>query len=613
MANRADLLVHATHEAGLKIGGIGAVLDGLLSTSVYATNIERTILAGPYHVSDSTYMERLSHPRNSLTRLYDSLHLMTDSVSEEIRRAFQGVEEIFEVAILYGIRRFGDFEHEVLLVDAMTPNQVQVDQFKHHLWLHYGIDSPRYEWNPEFNLFLTIAPPLFAALKVLLLSDETVYEQKSIMAHEWLGLPLVFAAQMTEPNQWQSIFYAHETATVRWLIEEHGGHDTRFYNVLDHAKTTGLYLETVFGNQDEFFKHAMLKRATYCDKILAVGDRIEDELRFLGDDFAQASIDLVYNGIPHVNLTLAEKEESKRRLQNYCENLLGYIPDYVFTHVTRLVLSKALWRDLRVLESLDILLRQEGNRAILFVLSTSVATGRKSEWVAAWESQYGWPVGHRADNGDLIGLEVPFFFDGVEPFNQQATNIQVVFVNQFGWSRERCGQRMPEEMEFADIRRGSDVEFGQSVYEPFGIAQVDPLSYGVLCCVSSVCGCLGFVERATKQILNQSGDQLSEPISEQVAPTSGVQTEPNVIVADYVRLPDEYVCNSAHDALWIDQDVRDWNERTNAANAAQKLFHALPRTDSARRSLLLRGQALAKEMSWEVVVAKFLLPALEKN
>ena len=25
-----DLVVHATHEAGLKVGGIGAVLDGLL-------------------------------------------------------------------------------------------------------------------------------------------------------------------------------------------------------------------------------------------------------------------------------------------------------------------------------------------------------------------------------------------------------------------------------------------------------------------------------------------------------------------------------------------------------------------------------------------------------
>ncbi len=29
------LVVHATHEAGYKIGGIGAVFDGLLSSPVY--------------------------------------------------------------------------------------------------------------------------------------------------------------------------------------------------------------------------------------------------------------------------------------------------------------------------------------------------------------------------------------------------------------------------------------------------------------------------------------------------------------------------------------------------------------------------------------------------
>ena len=77
------------------------------------------------------------------------------------------------------------------------------------------------------------------------------------------------------------------------------------------------------------------------------------------------------------------------------------MPDYVFTHVTRLVLSKALWRDIRVLEHLDGMLQQADKRAVLFVLSTSVPAGRRPEWVQAWEQQYGWPVGHRGDNGDL--------------------------------------------------------------------------------------------------------------------------------------------------------------------------------------------------------------------
>jgi hypothetical protein len=269
---------------------------------------------------------------------------------------------------------------------------------------------------------------------------------------------------------------------------------------------------------------------------------------------------------------------------------LGYIPDYVFTHVTRLVLSKALWRDLRVMEHLDGLLHQVGKRAVLLVLSTSSPAGRRPEWVRAWEAQYGWPVGHRADNGDLIDLEASFFFAGVEPFNRRATASQVVFVNQFGWSRDRCGDRMPAEMEFADIRKGSDVEFGQSIYEPFGIAQLEPLSVGALCCVSNVCGCVGFAERAAH----------------------GLSSLPNLVLADYVSLPQGYWLGSPYDALGIDQGVRDWIEGNNSAATARLLFERLPRDHQQIQTLLERGQLAAQAMSWEVVVQDYLLPGLWK-
>ena len=72
---------------------------------------------------------------------------------------------------------------------------------------------------------------------------------------------------------------------------------------------------------------------------------------------------------------------------------------------------------------------------------------------------------------------------------------------------------MPQEMDFVDIRRESDVEFGQSIYEPFGIAQFEPLTFGGVCVVSSVCGCSGFLRDVT------SGDDVK-----------------NVIVADYTSL-----------------------------------------------------------------------------
>ena len=84
----------------------------------------------------------------------------------------------------------------------------------------------------------------------------------------------------------------------------------------------------------------------------------------------------------------------------------------------------------------------------------------------------------------------------MQEFNAQSRNVKVVFINQFGFDRKPCGERMPADMEFMDIRKGSDAEFGQSIYEPFGIAQVEPISFGGICVFTNVCGCAGFVEKA---------------------------------------------------------------------------------------------------------------------
>ena len=590
MAAPIPLVVHATHEAGAKVGGIGAVLDGLLGATGYVEAVTRTVLVGPMFGWDPVQMERLSHPRTGIKMRYSSLHGVFNGVDEATRAALQRVEQTFSVAVLYGTRRFGAYEHEVILVDVSNPNMQQVDSFKFYLWQHYGLDCPRYSHDSEFNLYVTVAPPLFAALRAIGAGNELPPAEKFIIAHEWLGMPVVFAAQLTEPGQWRTIFYAHETATARRLVEENGGHDTRFYNALNKAREWGMNLEATFGNQDDLFKHPILKLAARCDNIFAVGDLVVDELRFLGGALASSNIDLVYNGVVAADTTLPARLESKRRLQVYCQNLLGYVPDYVFTHVTRMVLSKALWRDTRVLEHLNPMLEREGKRAVLFVLSTASPGGRRPEWVAAWEEQYGWPVGHRGDNGDLRGAEVGFFFDAVEPFNQRNGPSRVVFVNQFGWDQASCGSRMPAEMGFLDLRQGSDMEFGQSIYEPFGIAQVEPLNYGALCCISNVCGCMGFADRAA----------------------GGLDKLPNLVVADYVSLPEGYWLGSPYDALGIDRGVRDWIEGANSYATAEEIFARLPRTHADMEALLEHGQAIARAMSWDVVARDYLLPGLRK-
>lgn len=94
-------------------------------------------------------MERINNPRSGLTIQYSSLHAIFDSVPEALRLAFQQVEQTFAVALLYGTRKFGNFSHEVLLIDATNPNREQINRFFFYIWQNYGIDCARYAWNPN--------------------------------------------------------------------------------------------------------------------------------------------------------------------------------------------------------------------------------------------------------------------------------------------------------------------------------------------------------------------------------------------------------------------------------------------------------------------------------
>ena len=229
---------------------------------------------------------------------------------------------------------------------------------------------------------------------------------------------------------------------------------------------------------------------------------------------------------------------------------------------------------------------------LLFCLQTANA-----EWVKqntntfAWfrdvffvNASKGWIVG---DNGDLVSDEWPYY-STIQRFNESALASRVVLVNQFGWSRERCGSRMPADMEFNDIRQGSDLEFGQSIYEPFGIGQVEPLYAGALSCLSSVCGCVGFIHK-------RGGSELG-----------------NVVVADYVTLPELFGGLTLNQILSIGKADRDIVEAQTARRAAQSIAARLPRHEQATRVLMGGGYSLSAQMSWAVVVDELLLPALER-
>ena len=577
-------IVHVTHEAIQKIGGIGAVLQGLLTSKTYLAGAPRNILVGPFWPGEERGDQRLG-PQGEV--LYSSLdHLYRSPLASH----FKKIEEEYDVGIIYGRRKFVDKTTgavsvpEVLLIDVSRYDLSKAGEFKFQLWEKFGINSSQYEHIWDYEQYLRLAKPAIAALYALGACGNV--DPCVILSHEYMGMPTVLAAVMEgEKGNFRSIFYAHECATMRRLVEHHPGHDTMFYNVMRAAIAQGHYVEDVFGNQHDFYKHSLVKAAKYCDSIFAVGDYTLKEMRFLGPEFLHVDAQIAYNGVPCWRISVDEKMRSRKKLQQYCKNLLKYEPTYVFTHVTRLVPSKGLWRDLRVLEHMEPMLRERNETAVLFCLSTEVP-GRRGDDIRRMEQNYKWPVVHREGLPDLSGGEAAYY-QGVQEFNACSRNIKVVFINQFGFEQKLCGLRMPADMEFMDIRKGSDVEFGQSIYEPFGIAQVEPISFGGICVFSECCGCAGFVKRANN----------GEPT-------------PNVIVADYSELSRKDF--RPEQMMSIGQPQRDEVEHVVAEHVAKDLIERLPRTPQEFEGFIERGHKLAEGMSWDVVAKDYVIPGIDR-
>lgn len=577
-------VVHVTHEAIQKIGGIGAVLHGLLTSPVYLSGVKRNILVGPFWPGEERGEQRLGPQGEVLYSSLDSLY------RSPLAPRFREIEQQFDVGIVYGRRKFTSKDTnvtstpEVLLIDVSRYDQRKINDFKFALWKNFGIESSKYENIWDFEQYMRIAQPAIAALTAL--GVGSMMEPGVILSHEYMGIPTALAAILENGrSNFRTIFHAHEVAPVRRIVEGHPGHDTMFYNVMRAAMAQGHYLEDVFGDQSGYYKHGLVKAARFLDGIFAVGDYTLKEMRFMGPDFVHVDAQIAYNGVPCWKISVEDKMRARQKLRTYCKNLLKYEPDYVFTHVTRLVPSKGLWRDLRVLEHMEQLLRQRNESAVLFTLSTEVPARRPDD-IRRMEQSYHWPVVHREGLPDLSNGEAAYY-QGVQEFNAQSRNIKVVFVNQFGWEQKVCGMRMPPDMSFIDIREGSDAEFGQSIYEPFGIAQVEPISFGGICVFSECCGCAGFVNHA-----------------------AGGKSTPNAIVADYTDLPEKTL--RPEQLMAIGQPQRDAIEHRVAELVAGELLSRLPRTPQEFEPFIERGYELAQKMSWDAVAREYVLPGIQR-
>lgn len=575
-----SISVHITHEAIQKIGGIHAVVEGLITSSAHQKKFTHTLLYTPLFEHEVPLKKRLGEDAEVLYSSLDHYDAAKWSL------LFAPIEKMNSAHIIYGKKTFlGNLGKkitvDIIAVDVWPMRISMVDAFKFKLWKSFHIESNLYTHDRDYEQYLRIG---------ILLRDltESLYGKKEpcvLFSHEYMGMCAALACEIYKKNGErpgdQTVFYAHEVSTARNIVENIPGHDLAFYNLLQLDLDERISLEEEFSSQKNYSRNELIKCAAHLDYIFAVSDLIKDEFIYLCPKVPQDKIKVVYNGIPHRSISYAQKRQSYNLVGNYCETLFNYRPDYIFTHVTRLVISKGLWRDVRLLYHLDAMLAAKKKKAVFILLSTLIGTGRPPEEIQKMEDAYGWPVKHQVGWPDLVDTEVDIY-RSIELFNARSKVIKGVFLNQFGFDRLGCGQRMPEGMSLEILRQSSDLEFGMSIYEPFGIAQLETLPYGGLPLISSVCGSASLLRSYMKK-----GD---------------------FIEIDFTKIPIAFKNNfrTKSDYKNINVDMRNLIETEICKESAPHILKHLPKTQTQKQSLFTDIQKRSEILDWEHIASRAL-------
>jgi len=601
-------IIHVTHEAVDHLGGIGTVLQGLLTSAQYRAKVGRSILVGPLPYPDRAVSDPMARLGEHPTACYYSGPDRHDPVG--LGALLSPIEHAFGTRIVYGSRTFhapGD-EHntadaDLLLFDVSNPNRDQLSTFKWFLHEHHGIESQRYEHSWDYEEYTRLAAPAYHALCSLLAlaagpgSNRSGAPPAVVIAHEFMGVPTALRCG-GDRARFRTLFHAHECSTARRITEHLPGFDSAFYPAMNNAMAKNQSVGEVFGDQSDFGRHALVSRTHVLDGVMAVGPETADELRFLSPAMRTSRTRVVYNGLPARPVTPADRARSRALVDQWLTATLGHRPDYLLTHVTRPVPSKGLWRDLTLCKHLAKHLAAKGKTAA-YLLLTCAAPTRSFMQASSMAERYRWPFAHQLGYPDLVGPEIDLYRE-MQTFNASLDtakdgtrgSVHAILVNQFGFSRQRLGPNAPEALTTADLRRAADVELGMSTYEPFGIAQLEPLHAGAICVTSTVCGCMGLVKRAISELKLDRCDLVLP------ADFAGV-TAPTPTDAQ------------AHAAQHMTDAQRLEIEDRLCAQLAAQLADRLPTTQAQRDAHLALGQKLAGLMSWDRVVETDFMPAVE--
>ena len=233
-------VVHVTHEAIQKIGGIGAVLQGLLTSQVYldqghAQHPRRPVLAR-------------RRARRAAPRAAGRGALLQPRLSSTARRWPRGsarssrrtTSASSTAAGGSSTRRPASISTpEVLLIDVSRYDAKKIGEFKFELWKKFGIDSQQVR--AHLGLRAVHAPRPARDRRAARAGRGQQRRAVRDPLHEYMGMPTVpgrdpggrpgaTSARSSTPTR---------SRTMRRIVEGHPGHDTMFYNVMRTAMAAG--------------------------------------------------------------------------------------------------------------------------------------------------------------------------------------------------------------------------------------------------------------------------------------------------------------------------------------------------------------------------------------
>ncbi|MFN3407048.1 MAG: hypothetical protein ACK40E_04890 [Caldimicrobium sp.] len=574
--------VHISHEALYKIGGIGEVLIGISTAPSYQNFFEKTLFYGPlfeYVGSASTRLGKDGIVYYSSKDNYDTGHFS---------QLFKPLLEKYHIDIVYGKRRIlSEFNPsrtanvDVLLVDITQMKKDLIDFQKFLFWERFKLPSDKYERDWDYEQYFRLSLPYLEVLNLLYPKAQQFFH----FSHEYMGIPCLLALELSEEFNTKKhfrIFYAHEIAPARRIVENLPGHDIAFYNLLAKAKESNQSLEDLFGSQMDWYRTALVKLAQRVERIFAVGDLVAEEYKFLCPEVDSKKIKVVYNGLFLDHISYERKLKSREKFKEClsakgCEKI-----DIIISHTCRLVKSKGIWRDFRVLHLLDELLTKHNLKGIYILLATQVPQGRPPELIESMIKEYSWPFMHKVGWPDLIGYEIEIY-ELLKNFNEKAKAIKGIFINQFGLSKRKCGINFPEDITTLDLKIASDIELGLSIYEPFGISHIEVLPSGGLPILSTSCG--------VNYLLKRVFPSDYQPF----------------IAINFIEVAKELPIEILKS---LTPEKREILEDLAISKYITQIQQLIPKNEEERYNHFITIQKYLKGFDWEDIIKKYFFPAL---